>query len=121
MPVVALANMLLGPADVARRMGLSIKTLRHYEKRGLLKPRRTAKGWRVYDREHLERLDRIQAFKAMGFGLAQIAGLLDATPEALAAALTGQELHLEGEARRIAEALDAVRAKRGRPETRAAA
>ena len=99
----------VGPAQAARRLRVSIKALRHYEKRGLLRPKRTRSGWRVYEPEELERLSRILALKAMGFGLSQIAGLLDATPEAMASALATQELQLKGEAKCIRDALDAVR------------
>src|ERR1700740_710761 len=84
----------LGPSAVAKRKGVSIKALRHYEKLGLLQPQRTPRGWRIYARADLLRLDEILAFRAMGFELAQIASLLDATPDAIAAALAAQELHL---------------------------
>jgi DNA-binding transcriptional MerR regulator len=108
-------TMTFGPADAARRMRVTVKALRHYEKRGLLKPKRARNGWRVYDRTDLSRLERILAFKAMGFGLAQIASLLDATPDALAEALATQEFRLKGEVRKLNDALDAVRTMRGRP------
>lgn len=106
----------LGPAAVARRAGTTIKALRYYEKRGLLNPKRTEKGWRVYEAEELDRLERIHAFKAMGFSVAQIAGLLDATPDVLAAAFAGQELKLERQIEELSEALEAVRNASGRSE-----
>jgi DNA-binding transcriptional MerR regulator len=105
----------LGPAGAARRMGISVKTLRHYEKRGLLSPKRARNGWRVYEPDQLERLEQILAFKAMGFGLSEIASLLGAAPEALAGALAAQELSLEARIRRLRDELDAVRDARGRP------
>ena len=104
----------LRPAEAARRTGVTIKTLRHYEKRALLKPKRTARGWRVYERKDIERLEQILAFKAMGFGLSQIASLLDTSPDVIATALAAQELNLKGQAREIGEALDAVRKARGK-------
>lgn len=100
------------PASVARRMGLTIKTLRYYEKRGLLRPRRTAKGWRVYDEAEVEKLAQIAAFKAMGFDLSQIAVLLDAGPDAVAAALVQQELDLGAQIEDLRRAIERVREAR---------
>jgi DNA-binding transcriptional MerR regulator len=104
----------VGPAEAAKTLRISIKALRHYEKRGLLRPKRTQAGWRLYEPEELDRLSRILALKGMGFELSQIAGLLDAPPEAMAAALAAQELKLKGDAKTINEALDAVRDARRR-------
>lgn len=97
----------MGPAEVARRFGVSVKALKTYERRGLLRPHRTSRGWRVYSDEDVARLSRALAFKAMGFSLAQIAALLDANPAELAAALVAQERHMM---RRRAE-VDAVLAE----------
>ncbi|MBI5940640.1 MAG: MerR family transcriptional regulator, partial [Caulobacterales bacterium] len=71
-------RLLAGPAQAARRLGVSVKALRVYERLGLIKPRRTKQDWRVYTPEDIDRLARALAFKAMGFGLSQIAALLDA-------------------------------------------
>ncbi|HRD47212.1 MAG TPA: MerR family transcriptional regulator, partial [Caulobacter sp.] len=38
----------LNASEAARRLGVSVKALRLYEKRGLLTPPRTGAGWRVY-------------------------------------------------------------------------
>ncbi len=102
----------LGPAEAARSLRISIKALRLYESWGLVIPRRTARGWRFYTPEDIERLSRTLALKAMGFGLAQIVGLLDAEPEAMAAALAAQERLLDERRRPLDEALDAVRRAR---------
>ena len=114
MQIVNSSFVSIGPAEAARRMQITIKTLRHYERRGLLKPRRTAKGWRVYGREDVARLKQILAFKAMGFRLTQIARLLEASPDALALALAGQELELKSQIKQLNGALDAVRAARAK-------
>jgi DNA-binding transcriptional MerR regulator len=84
----------IGPTQLARVARTSIKALRYYERRGLMRPKRTANGWRIYGRDDIERLSRIQSFKQMGFGVAEIAALLDASPEALAASLCAQEVRL---------------------------
>ena len=64
----------------------------------------------------MERLARALAFKAMGFALSQIAGLLDAEPAVLEAALAAQELYL---LRRRAE-VDAVLAELRKARSRRA-
>ncbi|HRD47755.1 MAG TPA: MerR family transcriptional regulator, partial [Caulobacter sp.] len=90
--------------EAARSLRISIKALRLYESWGLVIPRRTARGWRFYTPEDIERLSRTLALKAMGFGLAQIVGLLDAEPEAMAAALAAQERLLDERRRALDEA-----------------
>ncbi len=102
----------LNPAEAARRLGVSIKALRLYESWGLVVPRRTARGWRVYTPDDVERLARTLAFKAMGFSLSQIVGLLDAGPDEMAAALAAQERQLDERRRVLDQALDAVRRAR---------
>jgi len=84
----------MGPAEVARRLGISVKALKTYERLGLLLPGRTRRGWRTYSEADVERLSRALAYKAMGFSLSQIAGLLDASPEEFASALAAQELYM---------------------------
>jgi DNA-binding transcriptional MerR regulator len=66
----------LTAADCARRTGLTVKALRVYERQGLLRPKRTMKGWRVYDASDLTRLGEVIALRALGLKLSEIAGLL---------------------------------------------
>lgn len=58
---------------------VSVKTLRYYDQLGLLKPAHTDSwtGYRYYAAEQLLRLNRILAFKELGFTLEQITRLLD--------------------------------------------
>lgn len=62
---------------VVRRTGLTERALRHYEAAGLLCPGRSTNGRRVYQRQDLERLARVQLLKKAGFKVAQIRMLLD--------------------------------------------
>jgi DNA-binding transcriptional MerR regulator len=87
-------NKTLGPIQLARVTRTSIKALRYYERRGLLRPKRRPNGWRIYREDDIERLSKIQTFKRMGFGVAAIATLLEASPDAIAASLRDQELRL---------------------------
>ena len=58
--------------------GVTTRTLRWYDKIGLLKPRRVAEsGYRYYGREEVDRLQDILFFRALGVELAQIKACLD--------------------------------------------
>lgn len=64
--------------EVARLAGVTVRTLHHYDEIGLLAPSgRTASGYRNYDRSDLMRLQRILGYRELGFGLDEIAGILD--------------------------------------------
>ena len=65
--------------EVAAQSGVSIDTLRFYEKSGVLdKPQRSLNGYRVYDRNVLERLVFIREARSLGFTLAEIREVLSA-------------------------------------------
>ncbi len=63
--------------DIGKRLGLSVDTLRYYEKIGLL-PRvhRTAGGIRSYSDNDISRLKFVRRAQKMNFSLAEIASLL---------------------------------------------
>lgn len=73
--------------DLARRTGLTVRTLHHYDEIGLLKPSgRSDSGYRMYDAQDVARLHAIQALRYLGLPLAEIGPLLDgkhAKPEAI--------------------------------------
>ncbi|QLD13321.1 MerR family transcriptional regulator [Microbacterium oleivorans] len=72
--------------ELAERTGLSLRTIRHYDEIGLLKPSgRTEGGFRLYTQPDLERLLLIRRMKPLGFALEDMAELLR-TLEARAAA-----------------------------------
>ena len=54
-------EMYLRPSEAAQRLGVSAKALRLYEQRGLVKPVRTAAGWRAYGPQQLKRAAEIVA------------------------------------------------------------
>lgn len=65
-------------SELAAVAGVSVRTLHHYDAIGLLRPnRRSAKGYRRYDRDDAERLFRILIYRELGFDLTGIAGILD--------------------------------------------
>ena len=58
---------------VARLAGVTVRTLHHYDEIGLLRPgSRSDAGYRRYDDDDLERLQRILFYRELGFGLDEI-------------------------------------------------
>lgn len=63
--------------EVARRAGVSIDTLRYYEKVKLIpRPTRSSGGFRLFAPEHIERVRFIKQAQELGFSLEEIKGLL---------------------------------------------
>ena len=61
--------------DLAREFGVTLRTLRFYEDRGLLSPRRDGTA-RIYDARDRERLSVILKGKQLGFTLTEIRALV---------------------------------------------
>ncbi|HEX3691579.1 MAG TPA: MerR family transcriptional regulator [Solirubrobacteraceae bacterium] len=75
--------------ELAAAVGLTVRTLHHYDAIGLLVPaQRSQSGRRLYARQDVRRLYRIVALRRLGLGLAEIGRLLDASPD-LAQAVRG--------------------------------
>ncbi|BBP10113.1 MULTISPECIES: MerR family transcriptional regulator [Streptococcus] len=62
--------------EAAQLSGVSVKTLHHYDKIGLLVPLKSENGYRTYSQEDLESLQVILYYKYLGFSLEKIAELL---------------------------------------------
>ncbi|MFD3739800.1 hypothetical protein AMK21_22600 [Streptomyces sp. CB00316] len=63
---------------VAELAGVSVRTLHHYDEIGLVRPSaRTAAGYRAYAAGDVERLREVLAYRRLGFGLREIAELVD--------------------------------------------
>jgi DNA-binding transcriptional MerR regulator len=76
--------------QLARMVGVSERTLRHYDKIRLLVPAAVDRvtGYRWYGVAELSRLERIRGLQRLGLPLRQIAELLDAPETQLRQALT---------------------------------
>ena len=97
--------------DLAERVGLSVRTLHHWDEVGLFRPsERTAAGHRLYSEADLSRLQRILSLRQLGLSLAEIGSWLSRSDRSLADDL---ELHLSRLDREIRE-LDALRRRLGR-------
>lgn len=62
--------------DTAARVGLPSRTLRYYDRIGLVSPPRTAAGYRIYGPEDEGRLRFIRRAKTLGFSLEEIRELI---------------------------------------------
>lgn len=63
--------------SLARRTGVSVRTLHHYDQIGLLRPaRRDASRHRLYGEADVRRLQRILSLRQLGFSLDEIADCL---------------------------------------------
>lgn len=73
--LAAVTTMHIG--ELADKTGLSLRTIRHYDEVGLLKPSgRTEGGFRLYTQEDLSRLILIRRMKPLGFSLEEMTELL---------------------------------------------
>lgn len=99
---------MLQAQQFAELAGVTVRTLHHYDRLGLLRPRRTEAGYRMYRESDLERLEQIVALKFVGLPLKRIKTLLDRDNLELAEALPRQRLVLEEKRKLIDRAIHAI-------------
>jgi DNA-binding transcriptional MerR regulator len=85
--------------ELARRAGLTVRTLHHYEALGLLRPSgRSEAGYRRYGEADVLRLHRVLALRDAGVPLKDIVPLLDGeAPQPLAQVLQAQIEQIEAQ------------------------
>ena len=88
--------------DFARLAKISVRALRHYEAKGLLRPAHVdaSSRYRYYDPQQLATLERLLLLKELGLPLAAIRELLDVSPREFRLALVRHQALLQ---RRLAE------------------
>ncbi|MEO0460024.1 MAG: MerR family transcriptional regulator [Myxococcota bacterium] len=95
--------------EFARRVGMSVKTLRFYADQGVLVPAEIdpASGYRFYRAEQLRHAREVQNLRLIGLSLAEIRGLKQAmsTANSVSAALDRQHRKLEDERSRTEQRL----------------
>lgn len=106
------AAKLLTPSDAARRLGVSVKALRVYEERGLLRPLRSAAGWRTYGPDEITRGRDIVELRRLGLSLNEIARVLGGDAPVFERALGLHESMLESRVRELSETVRRVRSLR---------
>lgn len=92
--------------QLARISGVSVRTLHHYDKIGLLKPaRRTEARYRMYGKEELLRLQQILFYRELDFSLQEIGDILDDPAFDLLDALESHKVSLRAKQRKIDQLL----------------
>ncbi len=101
--------------ELAERVGLTVRTLHHYDEIGLLTPaRRTPAGHRLYGMDEVRRLQRIASLRHLGLPLEEIGRCLDADDYSLRRVLELQLRRIDEEMARQAELRERIRWLRDR-------
>jgi len=90
--------------------GVTLRTLHHYDRVGVLKPRRGDSGYRLYSLADLEKLEQITSLKFLGISLREIQALLSASPLTLAESFKAQLGALIEKREQINRAIHAIEA-----------
>ncbi|MEH1098738.1 helix-turn-helix domain-containing protein [Micromonospora sp. CPCC 205561] len=101
--------------QLARRTGLSVRTIRFWSDLGLLPPTaRSAGGYRLYDAPAVARLDLVRSLRELGFGLDDVRRILERrTSVREVAQAHGRALDAEIRALRLRRAVLRSVARRG--------
>ncbi|HEY7402062.1 MAG TPA: MerR family transcriptional regulator [Candidatus Angelobacter sp.] len=96
-------------SEFAEKAGITVRTLHHYDRFGLLKPSgRTEAGYRLYSERDFARLQQIATLKFIGLPLRQIKDLLDRGDLDLKSALELQRRLLLEKRLQVEAAIQAV-------------
>src|SRR5215831_6786293 len=100
---------LLQTREFAQLAGVTVRTLHHYDRIGLLKPsRRDHNGFRLYGEADFARLQQIQTLKFIGFPLRQVKEILKGEQVRLDETLKLQRKIIEAQRYRLGLALEAI-------------
>ena len=105
--------------EVADLLGITPKTVRHYEKIGLLKePERSESDYRLYSADDLLRLHRIKRLQSLGLSLKQVRDVLSGKDEAtvLRSVLNALLAEVNGQIERLEERRDQIDAMLARDD-----
>ena len=95
--------------EVAEVTGVTVRTLHYYDEVGLLEPsERTAAGYRLYSDADVLRLHSILSWRDMGFGLTDVAAMLDDPDQDLTTGLKRQRERLTERSDRLGEMIAAL-------------
>jgi DNA-binding transcriptional MerR regulator len=96
--------MLLKVGELAKRTGLTVRTLHYYDASGVLTPsERSDAGYRLYSRDDVARLHAIQALRQIGLPLHEIGTLLAGNPEPLPTVIARQIVALDRQIEQASE------------------
>ncbi len=90
-------------------VGVTVRTLHHWDELGLARPsRRTSGGHRLYDTADVARLHRVRLYRELGVPLADIPALLDAPADDAEESLRRQRDQVRKHIRRLERSADAL-------------
>lgn len=92
--------------DVSQRAGIPAKTIRYYEEIGLIRPLRSANGYRAFRESDLHKLAFLARARGLGFSIEdcrRLLALYEDRSRASADVKVLAQSHLEDIARKIAE------------------
>ncbi|MGH7500597.1 MAG: MerR family transcriptional regulator [Longimicrobiales bacterium] len=93
--------------DLAKRTGVSVRALHHYDELGLLVPaRRTPSGHRVYGAREIRRLQQIRSLQQLGLTLEEIGACLERRGESVAKVIARHVTQLRQRIRAETELLE---------------
>ena len=93
--------------EFAKKSGVTVKTLLHYDKIGLLKPsEKTEAGYRIYCEDDLLKLQQITTLKFIGLSLNEISHILHESGENLENMITIQKKALEEKKKHLQLVID---------------
>lgn len=94
---------------LAKLAGVSVRTLHHYDRLGLLKPSiRTEAKYRLYGSNELIRLQQILFYKELDFSLSEILGILEDPEFNMVTALESHKLALQARQFRLSTLLATI-------------
>ena len=99
--------------ELAKKMGLTVRTLQYYDKEGLLSPSSESEGgFRLYTDKDMVKLLQILTMKQLGLSLGEIKKRIISldTPDDMVNALSEHEAAIEKEIETLSESLKAIKA-----------
>jgi DNA-binding transcriptional MerR regulator len=94
--------------EFAELTGVTVKALHHYDRVGLLAPRRSRAGYRLYSTADRDRLEQINALKFVGLPLREVKILLNQRSPSLVDALMRQRRALDEQRKKLDRAVAAI-------------
>ena len=97
--------------EIAKKMGVTVRTLQYYDKEGILTPSSESEGGRrLYTNKDIVQLHQIQSMKYLGFSLDDIKTRLPAinTPEEVSALLTKQATDIREKIKALKEVQQSI-------------
>lgn len=105
-----MTDMLLKVGELAKRAGMTVRMLHHYDAIGLLSPSaHSDSGYRLYNRNDVARLHAVQALRQIGLPLNEIGNLLSSEPEPLPRIVQRQITALEHQIEQANELCERLR------------